>query len=157
MQEKPVRKFSAQKICATMALIFPHMSYKNWNASWNMVLPQKWHVWAMILTSLKVNFHWHHYELLINWWIFHLASCQGDSGSPVIRRVTDSARGRPYYEQHFIVSDSAVAGRCDAKASLFTRVADRQILTWIQNVKNQSLILLFSLFKYLRNNLTLWF
>ena len=52
--------------------------------------------------------------------------------------MTDSARGRPYYEQHFIVSDSAVAGRCDAKASLFTRVADRQILTWIQNVKNHA-------------------
>ena len=67
---------------------------------------------------------------------FNLASCKGDSGSPVIRRVTDSARGKPYYEQHFIVSDSAVGGRCDAKASLFTRVGDRQILTWIQNVMN---------------------
>ena len=52
--------------------------------------------------------------------------------------MTDSARGRPYYEQHFIVSDSAVGQRCDAKASLFTRVADRQILTWIQNVKNHT-------------------
>ena len=70
--------------------------------------------------------------------MFYLASCIGDAGSPGIRRVTDSARGRPYYEQHFIVSDSAVGQRCDAKASLFTRVADRQILTWIQNVFNES-------------------
>ena len=78
---------------------------------------------------------------------FILASCKGDSGSPVIRRVSDSARGRPYYEQHFIVSDSAVGQRCDAKASLFTRVGERQILNWIQNVKNQFEVLdLFGIF-----------
>ena len=52
--------------------------------------------------------------------------------------MTDSARGKPYYEQHFIVSDSAVGQRCDVEATLFTRVADRQILTWIQNVKNHA-------------------
>ena len=78
-------------------------------------------------------------SFLIDEHLFYLASCKGDSGSPVIRRVTDSAREKPYYEQHFIVSDSAVGQRCDAKASLFTRVGERQILTWIQNVINQTI------------------
>ena len=66
-------------------------------------------------------------------------SCKGDSGSPVIRRVTDTNRVNIFYEQHFIVSDSIA---CDAKASLFTRISDRQILSWIQEVTDTSPLLM---------------
>ena len=75
----------------------------------------------------------------------YLGSCEGDSGSPVVRRITDTARERPYYEQEFIVSDGIY---CEAKATVFTRVSNRQILTWIQKVKNNSelkIIICFSL------------
>ena len=61
------------------------------------------------------------------------SSCEGDSGSPVIRRVAGTARGKPYYEQAFVVSDGLT---CDLKATIYVRVSNRRILNWIQSVKN---------------------
>ena len=69
----------------------------------------------------------------------HLGSCEGDSGGPVVRRVVESARRRPFYEQHFIVSDGLV---CEAEATIFTRVSNRQILSWIQKITDTSPLLM---------------
>ena len=69
----------------------------------------------------------------------YLGSCEGDSGGPVVRRVVESARSRPFYEQHFIVSDGLV---CEAEATIFTRVSNRQILSWIQNTTDTSPLLM---------------
>ena len=60
-------------------------------------------------------------------------SCEGDSGSPLIRRVSNTARDN-YYEQQFIVSSGA---SCQLEATLFIRVADRRVLTWIQKVTSE--------------------
>ena len=46
-----------------------------------------------------------------------------------MRRVVESARKQPFYEQQFIVSDGF---SCKAEATIFTRVSNRQILSWIQ-------------------------
>ena len=57
--------------------------------------------------------------------------CDGDAGSPVTRRISGTARGKPYYEQQFIVSTGI---DCKLKATIYTRVSNRQVLTWIQKV-----------------------
>ena len=62
-------------------------------------------------------------------------SCEKDSGGPVVKQVIDSARNRPYYEQIFIVSDGFL---CKAKATILTRVSNRQILSWIQKTTDTS-------------------
>ena len=64
-----------------------------------------------------------------------LGSCDGDSGGPVVRRVVESARKQPFYEQQFIVSDGF---SCKAEATIFTRVSNRQILSWIQKTTDTS-------------------
>ena len=64
-----------------------------------------------------------------------LGSCDGDSGGPVVRRVVESARKQPFYEQQFIVSDGF---SCKAEATIFTRVSNRQILSWIQETTDTS-------------------
>jgi hypothetical protein len=56
-------------------------------------------------------------------------ACDGDSGSPVIRRVSGTSRGNPYFEQHYIVSTGV---DCELKATIYARVTNREILTWIQ-------------------------
>ena len=56
-------------------------------------------------------------------------SCQGDSGSPVIRRVSGTSRGNPYYQQEYIVGTGL---DCNLKATIYTRVSNRKILNWIQ-------------------------
>ena len=66
-------------------------------------------------------------------------SCNGDSGSPVIRRKSGTSRKNIYYEQHFIVSDGV---DCDLKATIFTRVSNREILLWIQKVTDTSPLLM---------------
>ena len=49
-----------------------------------------------------------------------------------IFHVLDSFfRGSDYYEQHFIVSTGI---DCRLPATIYVRVTDRQILTWIQKV-----------------------
>ena len=74
---------------------------------------------------------------------FEESACEGDSGSPVIRRVSDTtARGEPYFEQAFIVSTGIGSDCLDLKASIFTRIADRRILTWIQKVTNTEPLLM---------------
>ena len=59
-------------------------------------------------------------------------SCEGDSGSPVVRQITGGARKERYYEQAFIVSTGLSCK--DLKAQIFVRVADRNVLRWIQEV-----------------------
>ena len=68
-----------------------------------------------------------------------LGSCDGDSGGPVVRRVVESARKQPFYEQQFIVSDGF---SCFAEATIFTRVSNRQILSWIQKITDTSPLLM---------------
>ena len=60
-------------------------------------------------------------------------SCEGDSGSPVIRRISGTGRGRPYYQQEYVVSTGL---DCNLKATIYARVSNREILTWIQEVTN---------------------
>jgi hypothetical protein len=43
--------------------------------------------------------------------------------------ISGSARGKPFYEQHFIVSGGI---DCKLKATIYTRVTDRRVLNWIQ-------------------------
>ena len=57
------------------------------------------------------------------------SSCEGDSGSPVIRRVSETSRGKPYYQQEYVVSTGL---DCNLKATIYARVSSREILTWIQ-------------------------
>ena len=66
-------------------------------------------------------------------------SCEKDSGGPVVKLVIGSARNRPYYEQKFIVSDGSM---CKAKATILTRVSNRQILSWIQKTTDTSPLLM---------------
>ena len=58
-------------------------------------------------------------------------SCEGDSGSPVIRRISGTARGNSYYQQEYVVSTGL---DCNLKATIYTRVSNREILTWIQKI-----------------------
>ncbi len=62
---------------------------------------------------------------------FEAGACRGDSGGPLVKYITNTAR-YPYYEQHFIVSSGI--GECNLEAQIFVRVADRQVLTWIQKI-----------------------
>ena len=48
--------------------------------------------------------------------IFQEGACDGDSGSPVIRRVSKTARVNPYFEQHYIVSTGL---DCKLKATIY--------------------------------------
>ena len=66
-------------------------------------------------------------------------SCEKDSGGPVVKQVIGSARNRPYYEQIFIVSDGFL---CKAKATILTRLSNRQILSWIQKTTDTSPLLM---------------
>ena len=79
-------------------------------------------------------------------------SCEGDSGSPVIRRISGTARGRPYYQQEYIVSSGL---DCNLKASIYARVSNREILTWIQQTTNTSPLVAViggvTEFKYIKN------
>ncbi len=58
-------------------------------------------------------------------------ACEGDSGSPVIKRISETSRGKPFFEQHFIVSTGI---HCDLKATIYVRVTERRVLNWIQEV-----------------------
>ena len=68
----------------------------------------------------------------ISLWI--LASVIGDSGGPVIRKIdsADTFRNKKYYEQQYILSNGITSEY--SKVGLYARVADRDILTWIQKV-----------------------
>lgn len=83
---------------------------------------------AFKLAQLKYGFQ-KEITCVGNEWHVGEGACDGDSGSPVIRRVSGTARGNPYFEQHFIVSTGI---DCELKATIYTRVTDREILTWIQ-------------------------
>ena len=61
-------------------------------------------------------------------------SCNGDSGSPVIKIVGDSAR-ETYFEQVFIVSGGI---SCKFEAQIYTRVNNRKILTWIRKTAGKN-------------------
>ena len=63
------------------------------------------------------------------------SSCEGDSGSPVIRRVSETSRGKPYYQQEYVVSTGL---DCNLKATIYARVSSREILTWIQQTTDTS-------------------
>ena len=67
-------------------------------------------------------------------------SCFGQSGGPVVRRVDNSAR-QEYYEQHFIVS-TGLDNCKKLEATLYTKVANREILTWIQKETDTTPLLL---------------
>ena len=58
-------------------------------------------------------------------------ACEGDSGSPVIRRISVSGRGRPFYQQDFIVSTGL---DCRLRATIYIRVSQRKVLHWIQKI-----------------------
>ena len=62
-------------------------------------------------------------------------SCEGDSGSPVIRRISGTARVEPYYQQEYVVSTGL---DCALRATIYARVSNREILTWIQQTTNTS-------------------
>ena len=58
-------------------------------------------------------------------------ACKGDSGSPVIRRISGTGRGRPFYQQEFIASTGL---DCRLRATIYTRVSQRKVLRWIQKI-----------------------
>lgn len=66
-------------------------------------------------------------------------ACDGDSGSPVIKRIIGTARGKPYFEQHFIVSTGI---DCKLEATIYARVTNRRILNWIQQVTETTPVLM---------------
>ena len=64
------------------------------------------------------------------------AACEGDSGSPVIRRISTSGRGTiKFYQQEFIV---ATGLDCRLPATIYTRVSQRDVLHWIQEVSGET-------------------
>ena len=64
------------------------------------------------------------------------ASCEGDSGSPVIRRISNTGRGKiPFFQQEFIV---ATGLDCSLPATIYTRVSQRDVLLWIQEVRGEA-------------------
>ena len=64
---------------------------------------------------------------------FQLENCQDNSGNPVIRQITNSARKKPYFQQEFITSKGI---GCQLGGTVFTRISNRDILYWIQQVTN---------------------
>ena len=67
-------------------------------------------------------------------------SCEGDSGGPVVRQISGGARAETYYEQAFIVSTGLSCK--DLPAQIFVRVADRNVLRWIQDVTDTQPLLM---------------
>ena len=55
-------------------------------------------------------------------------ACIGDNGSPIIKRVSGTSRGKPYFEQHYIMASGI---DCNLP-SLGVRVTNPEIFTWIQ-------------------------
>ena len=49
-------------------------------------------------------------------YLFQEGACDGDSGSPVIRRISKTSRGNPYFEQNYIVSTGL---DCKLKATIY--------------------------------------
>ena len=49
-------------------------------------------------------------------------------GSPIIKRVSGTSRGKPYFEQHYIMASGI---DCNLP-SLGVRVTNPEIFTWIQ-------------------------
>ena len=70
---------------------------------------------------------------LITFLTFQLENCQDNSGNPVIRQITNSARKKPYFQQEFITSKGI---GCQLGGTVFTRISNRDILYWIQQVTN---------------------
>ena len=68
-------------------------------------------------------------SLKLTFWL--LGACEGDSGSPVTRKISYSGRGRPFYQQEFIVSSGL---DCRLRATIYTRVSQRKVLHWIQKI-----------------------
>ena len=68
-------------------------------------------------------------------------ACHGDSGSPLMSLTTDTGRPDPYYDVSFIVS-SGVDTTCNFEATLYVRVEDRKILTWVQKETDQTPLLM---------------
>ena len=57
-------------------------------------------------------------------------TCDGDTGSPVIRRISGSETAREaYYEQQYLVTTGI---DCRLKTKIYVRLSHRQILSWIQ-------------------------
>ena len=57
-------------------------------------------------------------------------SCAGESGSPAIVKVSNTARD-DYFEQKFVLATSF---KCQLSKMVLVRVASRQILNWIQKI-----------------------
>ena len=55
-------------------------------------------------------------------------TCDGDTGSPVIKRISQTAR-EDYYEQQYLVTTGI---DCRLKTKIYVRLSHRQILSWIQ-------------------------
>lgn len=66
-------------------------------------------------------------------------SCDGDSGSPVVKRISNTARDKPYFEQQFVVSTGV---ECRLEATIYTRLTNRQVLDWIQKITDSSPLLM---------------
>ena len=62
-----------------------------------------------------------------------VTSCESDSGSPVIRKIDGTARGKPYFQQEYVVSTGL---DCSPKSTIYARVSNHEILSWIQEVTN---------------------
>ena len=57
-------------------------------------------------------------------------TCDGDTGSPVIRRISGSDTAREaYYEQQYLVTTGI---DCRLETKIYVRLSHRQILSWIQ-------------------------
>ena len=90
-------------------------SYTLWMTTWLNCFNFQYFVCSL---SLKLTF-----------WL--LGACEGDSGSPVTRKISYSGRGRPFYQQEFIVSSGL---DCRLRATIYTRVSQRKVLHWIQKI-----------------------
>ena len=57
----------------------------------------------------------------------------------MIKRISGTSRGRPYFEQQYIV---ATGIDCAMKASIFTRITNRELLLWIQDQSQSAPLLM---------------
>ena len=67
-------------------------------------------------------------------------ACADDGyGSPAFKKISETSRGNPFYEQHYIASRIV---SCKYNTGIYIRVTSRKILPWIQKVTGSSPLLL---------------
>ncbi len=125
------------------------VEFKSAKSGLSIFRPSSWlrSVMAFKMTSIVLEMN--------GWWVMELAmvtvEVQSSKEFPVSRKLLISSKihncifiaatssRNTYFEQHFIVSTGI---ECSLKATIYTRVTNRDVLYWIQNVTDTFPILM---------------